>query len=70
MTLTRREAQVLTCVLAGYRTSEVADMLVMSPHTARKHLEHAYAKLGVHGRAEAAAILLGLDPRPDGHRTS
>jgi DNA-binding CsgD family transcriptional regulator len=70
VTLTRREAQVLTCVLAGHRTSEVAEMLVISPHTARKHLEHAYAKLGVHGRAEAAALLLGLDTRPDGHHAS
>jgi DNA-binding CsgD family transcriptional regulator len=60
--LTRREAQVLTCVLAGHRTAEVADLLVISPHTVRKHLEHAYAKLGVHGRAEAAAALLGFGP--------
>jgi DNA-binding CsgD family transcriptional regulator len=58
--LTRREAQVLTCVLAGHRTAEVAELLVISPHTVRKHLEHAYAKLGVRGRAEAAAALLGF----------
>lgn len=63
VSLTRREAQVLTCVLAGHRTHQVADLLVISPHTVRKHLEHAYAKLGVHGRAEAAAALLGLDAR-------
>jgi DNA-binding CsgD family transcriptional regulator len=62
--LTRREAQILVCVLAGHRTREIADLLVISPNTVRKHLEHAYAKLGVRGRAEAAAAFTDVRPGP------
>jgi DNA-binding CsgD family transcriptional regulator len=33
-------------------------MLWISPNTVRKHLENAFAKLGVHTRTAAAARLL------------
>ncbi|MEO8247358.1 MAG: helix-turn-helix transcriptional regulator [Chloroflexota bacterium] len=55
--LTRREAQVLTSALAGLGNREIGELLVISPHTVRKHLEHAYLKLGVRGRVAAAAVL-------------
>ena len=58
--LTRREAQVLVCVVAGHRTREIADLLVISPNTVRKHLEHAFRKLGVTNRLAAAIAFQGL----------
>lgn len=61
--LTLREAQVLSWVAAGRQTSEVASLLFISPATARKHLENAYAKLGVRGRSEALASIMRLSPR-------
>lgn len=53
--LTRREAEVLELVAIGRTNAQIADVLVVSPATVRKHLEKIYAKLGVHSRTEAAA---------------
>ena len=60
VSITRREAQVLSCVAAGQQNAEIAELLSVTPATVRKHLEHAYAKLGVHGRGEAVAALMRL----------
>jgi DNA-binding CsgD family transcriptional regulator len=60
--LTRRESEVLTWVARGLTNREIADALVVSPGTVRKHLENSFEKLGVHSRAEAVAHLLA--PRP------
>jgi DNA-binding CsgD family transcriptional regulator len=59
-TLTRREAQVLSCLASGRSNAEIAELLVISPATVRKHLEHAYAKLGVRNRGEAVNALARL----------
>lgn len=54
--LTPREAEVLS--LAAARTSaQVASLLSISERTVEKHLEHAYAKLGVGSRGQALALL-------------
>jgi len=53
--LTEREAEILTWVARGRTNKEIAALLLVSPHTVRKHLEHAYAKLGVHTRTAAVA---------------
>lgn len=55
--LTVREAQVLSWVARGRQNREIADLLFISPETVRKHLENAYAKLGVRSRTEAVAAL-------------
>jgi len=34
---------------------EIAALLLVSPHTVRTHLEHAYKKLQVHTRTAAVA---------------
>jgi DNA-binding CsgD family transcriptional regulator len=57
--LTVREAQVLSWAARGRRNREIADILVISPETVRKHLQNAYAKLGVRNRVEAIAALRG-----------
>jgi len=53
--LTEREVEILRWVSRGKTNREIAALLVVSPHTVRKHLEHAYEKLGVHTRTAAAA---------------
>ncbi len=55
--LTVREAQVLTWAARGRRNAEIAELFSISPATVRKHLENAYAKLGVRNRTEAAAAM-------------
>jgi len=59
--LTDRELEILDWVARGKTNREIAALLVVSPHTVRKHLEHAYEKLGVHTRTAAVARAF-LDP--------
>jgi DNA-binding NarL/FixJ family response regulator len=53
--LTPREAAVMALVAEGRSDHEVADALVLSARTVQKHLEHVYAKLGVHSRTAAVS---------------
>jgi DNA-binding CsgD family transcriptional regulator len=57
--LTAREREVLDLVAEGRTNAEIAERLWISPETVRKHLENVYAKLGVHTRTAAAALLRG-----------
>jgi DNA-binding CsgD family transcriptional regulator len=52
--LSRSERKVLTLVSTGASNREVAEELVVTVHTVRKHLENAYRKLGVNNRTAAA----------------
>lgn len=53
--LTPRETDVFLHLLSGRSEHEVADHLSVSPHTVRSHVQHAYATLDAHNRAEALA---------------
>ena len=55
--LTERELEVLHLVDEGRTNAEIAHILWVAPSTVRKHLENAYAKLGVSSRTEATALL-------------
>jgi DNA-binding CsgD family transcriptional regulator len=55
--LTQRETEVIGLAGEGKTNREIAGLLGISPLTVRKHLEHAYPKLGVGNRTEAAARL-------------
>jgi DNA-binding CsgD family transcriptional regulator len=55
--LTQREAEVIRLAAEGKTNREIAGLLGISPLTVRKHLEHAYPKLGVGNRTAAAARL-------------
>ena len=55
--LTSREAQVLSWIARGKQNEEIGRLLSMSPATVKKHLEHAYEKVGAHSRADALARL-------------
>ncbi|WP_030987144.1 helix-turn-helix transcriptional regulator [Streptomyces sp. NRRL S-1813] len=52
--VTRRESAVLALLARGLTNQQIAHRLAISPRTVDKHLEHAYAKLRVGGRVEAA----------------
>ncbi|BCK72415.1 hypothetical protein Srufu_063680 [Streptomyces libani subsp. rufus] len=52
--VTRRESAVLALLARGLTNQQIARRLEISPRTVDKHLEHAYAKLRVSSRVEAA----------------
>ena len=51
--LTSREREVLDLVATGATNAAVAEALVVSPGTVKKHLDNIYAKLGVSTRTAA-----------------
>jgi LuxR family maltose regulon positive regulatory protein len=53
--LTRRELEVLGLVAAGRPNREIADDLVVTLETVKKHLSHIFDKLGAANRTEAVA---------------
>lgn len=59
--LTVREAEILTWAARGESDAEIATRLGIARATVNKHLEHAYASLGVHSRAEAIGRILVPD---------
>ncbi|MFL5737416.1 MAG: response regulator [Actinomycetota bacterium] len=54
--LTRREREVLSLLADGADNHAIAATLVISPQTARTHIQNVLTKLGVHSRLEAAAF--------------
>jgi DNA-binding NarL/FixJ family response regulator len=56
--LTRRERQVLMLLADGGDNDSIAQALVISPQTARTHIQNVLGKLEVHSRLEAAALAL------------
>jgi two-component system response regulator NreC len=63
--LTEREQQVFRLVAQGHSTSQIADILCVSPKTVEKHRTSLMNKLGVHDRLELLkyAIKIGIvDP--------
>lgn len=62
--LTARERDVLTYLAGGMTARQIARRLEISAATVRKHLEHAYAKLGVHDRLTATIRMRELDLLP------
>jgi DNA-binding NarL/FixJ family response regulator len=55
--LTRREREVLALLSQGADNDAIARELVISPETARTHIQNLLGKLGVHSRLEAAAFV-------------
>jgi DNA-binding CsgD family transcriptional regulator len=66
VTLTAREQSVLALIAQGLTANAAARRLGVAPSTVRKHLEHAYAKLGYHDRLAAVVYAQhhGLLPQP------
>ncbi|MEZ4662704.1 MAG: LuxR C-terminal-related transcriptional regulator [Caldilineaceae bacterium] len=57
-TLTRREREVLRLVTQGMTDAQIAETLVISPHTVHTHLSTIYSKLGVASRTAAAHVAM------------
>jgi DNA-binding CsgD family transcriptional regulator len=51
-----RERVIIDLYADGLRADEIAEILVISPHTVRTHIKHAFRRLGVHSREEAARL--------------
>jgi DNA-binding CsgD family transcriptional regulator len=56
--ITARQAEVLEHLCAGQTNDGIAQQLGISRHTVVRHIEHLYARLGVHTRVAAAKIAL------------
>lgn len=59
--LTARESELLTLALQGKTRSQIEQELHLSANTVKTHLRHAYGKLGVHSKAEAAELLESVE---------
>jgi DNA-binding CsgD family transcriptional regulator len=58
------ELAILRLYDEGLRTAEIAELLVLSPHTVRTHVRNARRHLGVSSRAEALDLLKAADADP------
>jgi two-component system nitrate/nitrite response regulator NarL len=59
--LSRREREVLALLAEGLDHTRIAMALVISPQTARTHIQNILEKLEVHSRVEAAGLALEHD---------
>lgn len=61
--LTKRECEITREFAAGRSARHIASQLVLSEHTIKTHLRHAYAKMDVHSRQELLDLMEGLSGR-------
>ena len=54
--LSAREREVLALLVGGRTNRQIAAQLMLSARTVETHVQSLYRRLGVHGRAEAAAV--------------
>lgn len=50
--LSEREGQILRLIARGNTVNNIANKLVISPHTVNTHIRHIYDKIGIHKRNE------------------
>ena len=51
--LTERELEVLRLMCEGHSNQDIADAMIVSVNTVKKHTSNIYGKLGVRNRAQA-----------------
>ncbi len=63
--LTPREREVLALLIHGSTNRQIAEALLITPNTTKKHVDHILQKLGANTRAGAvsAALQAGIKPR-------
>ncbi|MCY0881409.1 MAG: response regulator transcription factor [Firmicutes bacterium] len=54
--LTRRESQILSLIQQGYTNMDIAQSLIISPHTVKRHIEHLLKKMQARNRHESVQI--------------
>lgn len=59
--LTAREKQIISAVVRGRASKEIASEFMISERTVKAHLTNIYRKLGVQSRTEAVSMLLQQD---------
>jgi DNA-binding CsgD family transcriptional regulator len=62
-TLRPRERAIVTLYAEGLAVDDIAQVLVISPHTVRTHVKNAFRRLGVHSRDEAARLVFADEVR-------
>jgi DNA-binding NarL/FixJ family response regulator len=75
LALTKREKEIMRCLVAGMSVDATASRLYLSRNTVRTHIQNVLGKLNVHSTVAAVAVarragLAGADapqPEPDGH---
>lgn len=55
--ITSREADVIRCVMKGKKNTEIADELIVSVSTVKKHLESIFSKTNCKSRFELISLL-------------
>lgn len=63
--LTPREHEVLRALTFGASTERIGELLGVTTSTVRSHVKSVLAKLGVHSRIEAVALLVRRDTHLD-----
>ena len=60
--LTKKELDIVKCVLLGLSNEEIGKRLFISVHTVKLHLKNLYRKFDVHNKIQLAvyAILKGF----------
>jgi len=58
--LTRREREIMNLIVKGHPNRRIAQQVFVSEKTVKNHVNNIYGKLGVHTRAEAIALWLGV----------
>ena len=66
--LTQREAEILSLVAKGFRNSDIADRLYLSPKTVDHHVSSILGKLGLRTRTAAAAEFARWSAAPETER--
>jgi DNA-binding CsgD family transcriptional regulator len=56
--LSEKERSVLAELALGHSTEQIAETMIVSPHTVRTHIKNGMRKLGARTRAHAVAIAL------------
>ena len=51
--LTPREREVLSLLARGFQKRKIAETLLLSPGTVKKHLRNIYIKLDAHNKVQA-----------------
>ena len=62
--LTRREIEILEFLAQRLSAKEIAQRLIISDRTVKRHTANIYQKLGVNSRRDAVAIALALGILP------
>ena len=60
--LSDREKEILKLIVEGKSNTEIADIIMISPHTAKSHVCKILSKLSVPDRVQAAVMAVQYDP--------